>query len=82
MTIIGGTGDLSPRCSAPASFVLVSDALSAIWPRWLLLLGALLMALALFMQQGLWGLIERRRHRARPSLGHDRRGLGRVEGRS
>ncbi len=59
MTIIGGTGNLFASVLGAGFFVLVSDALSAIWPRWLLLLGALLITLALFMQQGLWGLIER-----------------------
>jgi branched-chain amino acid transport system permease protein len=40
-------------------YVIVSDLLSSIWPRWLLLLGGLLIVVALFMQKGLWGLLER-----------------------
>jgi branched-chain amino acid transport system permease protein len=30
-----------------------------LWPRWLLLLGIVLIAVSLFMQRGLWGLGER-----------------------
>ncbi|AXC50174.1 branched-chain amino acid ABC transporter permease [Paracoccus suum] len=59
MTIIGGTGSLFASVLGAGFFVLVSDTLSAIWPRWLLLLGVLLIALALFMQKGIWGLVER-----------------------
>jgi len=68
MTIIGGTGNLFGSVLGASFYILVSDTLSAIWPRWLLLLGVLLITLALFMQQGLWGVIEklvafvRRRH--------------------
>jgi branched-chain amino acid transport system permease protein len=47
---------------------LFADWLSTLWPRWLMLLGFLLIAVSLFMQKGLWGLGERiwlaLRHRA------------------
>lgn len=59
MTIIGGTGNLFGSVLGAAFYLIVSDTLSGIWPRWLLLLGALLIVLALFMQKGIWGLIER-----------------------
>lgn len=59
MTIIGGTGNLFGSVLGAGFYLIVSDVLSEIWPRWLLLLGALLIALALFMQGGIWGLIER-----------------------
>lgn len=59
MTIIGGTSNLFGSVLGATFYILVSDALSAIWPRWLMLLGALLIGLALFMQQGLWGVVER-----------------------
>jgi len=59
MTIIGGTGNLFGSVLGAGFYLIVSDLLSELWPRWLLLLGALLIALALFMQGGLWGLIER-----------------------
>jgi branched-chain amino acid transport system permease protein len=58
MTIIGGTGNLFGSVLGAAFYLIVSDTLSAIWPRWLLLLGALLIVLALFIQKGIWGLIE------------------------
>ena len=41
-----------------AFYVLLSDWLSALWPRWLMLLGLLLVGVSLAMQQGLWGLGE------------------------
>jgi branched-chain amino acid transport system permease protein len=59
MTIIGGTGNLFGSVLGAGFYLIVSDILSDIWPRWLLLLGALLIALTLFMQGGIWGLIER-----------------------
>jgi branched-chain amino acid transport system permease protein len=42
-----------------AFYVLFADWLSTLWPRWLLLLGIVLMAVSLYMQRGLWGLGER-----------------------
>jgi branched-chain amino acid transport system permease protein len=42
-----------------AFYVLFADWLSTLWPRWLLLLGIVLIAVSLFMQRGLWGLGER-----------------------
>ena len=42
-----------------AFYVLFADWLSTLWPRWLLLLGLVLIAVSLFMQRGLWGLGER-----------------------
>lgn len=59
MTIIGGSGNLFASVLGAGFYVIVSDLLSSIWPRWLLLLGGLLITVALFMQKGLWGLIER-----------------------
>jgi branched-chain amino acid transport system permease protein len=59
MTVIGGTGNLFASVLGAAFYVLFSDWLSTLWPRWLLLLGMLLIAVSLFMQRGLWGLGER-----------------------
>ncbi|GJD57042.1 branched-chain amino acid ABC transporter permease [Methylobacterium dankookense] len=59
MTIIGGGANLFASVLGAAFYLVAGDLLSAIWPRWLLLLGALLIAIALFMQRGLWGLVER-----------------------
>lgn len=59
MTIIGGTSSLFGSVLGAGFFLLLADALSGIWPRWLLLLGLCLIVVALFMQRGLWGLVER-----------------------
>lgn len=56
MTIIGGTGNLFASVLGAAFYLLVGDWLSSIWPRWLMLLGLLLIAISLGMQKGLWGL--------------------------
>jgi branched-chain amino acid transport system permease protein len=68
MTVIGGTGNLFASVLGSAFYVLFADWLSTLWPRWLMLLGFLLIAVSLFMQKGLWGLGERiwlaLRHRA------------------
>ena len=71
-TIIGGTGSFFGSLVGAGFFVIVGDLLSAIWPRWLLLLGALLIAIVVFMRGGLWGGIQAiaqhaRRRRARPA---------------
>lgn len=59
MTVIGGTGNLFASVLGAAFYVLFADWLSTLWPRWLLLLGVVLIAVSLFMQRGLWGLGER-----------------------
>lgn len=59
MTVIGGTGSLFASVLGAAFYVLFADWLSTLWPRWLMLLGFLLIAVSLFMQKGLWGLGER-----------------------
>lgn len=58
MTIIGGSGNLFASLLGAGSYLVLADILSTIWPRWLLLLGVALIVVALFMQRGLWGLIE------------------------
>lgn len=59
MAIIGGSGNLIASVLGAGVYLTLSDLLSAIWPRWLLLLGLFLVVVALFMQGGLWGLLER-----------------------
>ena len=59
MTVIGKTGNLFSSVLGAAFYVLFADWLSTLWPRWLLLLGLVLIAVSLFMQRGLWGLGER-----------------------
>lgn len=58
MTVIGGTGNLFTSLLGSAFYLLLADWLSQLWPRWLLLLGLALMAVSLWMQRGLWGLLE------------------------
>ncbi|MFM0377011.1 branched-chain amino acid ABC transporter permease [Paraburkholderia strydomiana] len=65
MTVIGGTGNLFASVLGAAFYVLFADWLSTLWPRWLLLLGIVLMAVSLYMQRGLWGLGERIWHALR-----------------
>ena len=59
MTVIGGTSNLFASVLGSAFYVLLSDWLSALWPRWLLLLGVLLIVVSLALQGGLWGLGEK-----------------------
>lgn len=58
MTVIGGTGNLFASVLGSAFYLLLADWLSTLWPRWLLLLGLVLIAVSLWMQRGLWGLGE------------------------
>lgn len=59
MTVIGGTGNLFASVIGAAFYVLAADWLASIWPRWMMLLGMLLIAITLYMQKGFWGLVER-----------------------
>ena len=58
ITVIGGTGNLFASVLGSAFYVLLGDWLSTLWPRWLLLLGLLLIGVSIGMQRGLWGLCE------------------------
>lgn len=58
MTVIGGTGNLFASVLGSAFYLLLGDWLSTLWPRWLLVLGLVLMAVSLGMQRGLWGVGE------------------------
>jgi branched-chain amino acid transport system permease protein len=73
MTVIGGAGNLFASVLGSAFYVLMADWLSSLWPRWLLLLGLVLMAVSLWMQRGLWGLGESawRRIRSKRESHHD-----------
>ena len=59
MTIIGGSSSLFGSVLGAGFYLLLADTLSAIWPRWLLLLGHCLVLVALFLQRGIWGMVER-----------------------
>ncbi len=58
MTIIGGTGSLLGSLLGAGSIVLIGDFMSAIWPRWPLLLGMALILVVMFVPGGLWGGLE------------------------
>ncbi|MGE8317256.1 MAG: branched-chain amino acid ABC transporter permease [Comamonas sp.] len=59
MTVIGGSGNLLASLLGAAFYVLLGDWLSTLWPRWLLILGVVLMVVSLGMQGGLWGLCQK-----------------------
>ncbi len=59
MTVIGGTGNLLASLMGAAFYMLLGDWLSTLWPRWLLLLGVVLMVVSLGLQGGLWGLCQK-----------------------
>ncbi len=58
MTILGGTGSLFGGVLGAAFFVVLGNALSAVWPRWLLLIGLLLMLVASYLRGGLFSGVE------------------------
>lgn len=58
MTIIGGTSSLLGSLLGAGAIVLIGDLLSSFWPRWMMILGAALIAVVLFMPGGLWGGLE------------------------
>lgn len=58
MTLIGGTGSLMGGVVGGVAYELLSHLLVGLWQRWLLLLGLALIFIGVWMQQGLWGLME------------------------
>lgn len=72
MTIIGGTGSLFGSLLGAGSIVLLGDVLSAIWPRWMLLLGIALIGVVIFMRGGLWGGLQSLLNRGGRRGGHSR----------
>ncbi|NBF12563.1 branched-chain amino acid ABC transporter permease [Pseudomonas sp. Fl4BN1] len=55
MTIVGGTGSLFGSLLGAGSIVLLGEFLSELWPRWLILLGVILILVVVFLRGGLWG---------------------------
>jgi branched-chain amino acid transport system permease protein len=55
MAIIGGTGAPAAAFLGAGFYVVMADWLSTLWPRWLMLIGFMLIAIVLFMRDGLWG---------------------------
>lgn len=58
MTIIGGTASMFGSLLGAGSIIILGEFLSPIWPRWMILLGAALIAVSLYMRGGLWGVLE------------------------
>lgn len=59
MTILGGTGSNFGPLLGAAAYILLGDILSPIWPRWLLLIGLVLIGVVMFFNGGLIELVER-----------------------
>ena len=58
ITVIGGPGNLLASVIGAAFYVVAADWLASIWPRWMMLLGFLLIGVTLYMQKGIWGVLE------------------------
>lgn len=56
MAVVGGTGNLYGSVLGAAFYLLAGHWLSALWPRWLMLLGFLLIAVSVYMHKGIFGL--------------------------
>lgn len=54
MSVLGGVRSLYGAVLGACVFLLASDLFSELWPRWMLLFGALLIAVMMFMPGGLW----------------------------
>jgi len=58
ITVVGGTGSFLASVIGAAVYVVTADWLASFWPRWLMLFGFLLIAVALYVRQGLWGVLQ------------------------
>ncbi len=58
MTIVGGTNSLFGSVLGATFYVVVGNLLSAVWPRWLLVLGIILIVVAGYLRGGLWSGVE------------------------
>ncbi|MBB3213574.1 branched-chain amino acid transport system permease protein [Herbaspirillum sp. Sphag1AN] len=66
MTVIGGTGNLFASVLGAAFYVIVGNWLSTLWPRWLMLLGFLLIGVSLYLHKGLFGVAQTIVRKCRP----------------
>jgi len=66
MTVIGGTGNLFASVLGAAFYVIVGNWLSTLWPRWLMLLGFLLIGVSLYLHKGLFGVAQAIGRKCRP----------------
>ncbi|MGH6989408.1 MAG: branched-chain amino acid ABC transporter permease, partial [Stellaceae bacterium] len=63
MVILGGLGTLSGPVAGAALWVVLRDVISAYTPYWMLVMGGFFIAIVLFADNGLYGLLGRRRAR-------------------
>jgi branched-chain amino acid transport system permease protein len=59
VTILGGTGSLFGSFLGGTFYVVLSNLLSGLWARWLLILGLVLIVTVLYVRGGLWSAVER-----------------------
>lgn len=59
MTLLGGSGSMFGPLIGAAVVTLLSDVLSALWPRWLLVMGLLFVIVVFFVPGGLLELVEK-----------------------
>jgi branched-chain amino acid transport system permease protein len=59
MTLIGGTSSLYGPIIGAIINTFLSDLISLLWQRWLLILGIIFVVFVLFMREGVWGEIKK-----------------------
>ena len=59
MVLIGGIGTLFGPIVGATMIVTASDLASAIWDRWMLIMGVLFIFFVLFARGGIWGLLDK-----------------------
>jgi branched-chain amino acid transport system permease protein len=59
MAIIGGVGSPAGALVGTIFYVVVSEALSELWARWMALIAVTLIAIVLFLPGGLWSIGQR-----------------------
>jgi branched-chain amino acid transport system permease protein len=57
MTVLGGTNSFFGPVLGATAYVLLSNVLSTLWARWLLVLGIVLIVIAGFLRGGLWSIV-------------------------
>jgi branched-chain amino acid transport system permease protein len=57
MTVLGGSNSFFGPVLGATAYVLLSNVLSTLWARWLLLLGVVLIVIAGFLRGGLWSIV-------------------------
>ena len=58
MAIIGGAGSPAGAFVGALFYVVAAEVLTELWPRWLILIALLLIAIVLFLPRGIWGTVQ------------------------